>query len=53
MRYAKAIVGFVGAVAAIISTTLADDLIAADEWQNGAIGILTAVFVYFVKNKEA
>lgn len=52
MSYAKAIVGFAGAVALLLSDTLADDLVGRDEIQNVAVGILTAIFVYFVPNKQ-
>ncbi len=51
MKYAKAWVAFAGAVLAVVSDVLADDVIVSDEFQTLLIGVVTAAFTYLVPNR--
>lgn len=50
MRYAKAFVAFVGAVAGSLLVYLDDNRISTDEWPLIVAGVATLVGVYFFPN---
>lgn len=53
MRYAKFIVGIIGAAVIAIQTALTDGVITSAEWGTIALAVLTALGVWGAPNKPA